>query len=193
MASDYTDALAIKAAQLVFKYLPRAYKDGSDREAREKLHNASCIAGMAFTNAFLGINHALAHKLGGEFNIPHGRANAIMLPHVIRYNSQIPSKFAIFPKYGHYVAPEKYAELANAVGLRFRSVSEGIEKLIQAIINLQAELNVPSSISAAGVSKEGFENKVSRLAEEAFQDQTITANPRSPLISELKELYLKAF
>lgn len=193
MASDYTDALAIKAAQLVFKYLPRAYKDGSDRESREKLHNASCIAGMAFTNAFLGINHALAHKLGGEFNIPHGRANAIMLPHVIRYNSQIPSKFAIFPKYGHYVAPEKYAELANAVGLRFRSVSEGIENLIQAIINLQAELNVPSSISAAGVSKETFENKVSRLAEEAFQDQTITANPRSPLISELKELYLKAF
>ena len=117
MASDYTDAMAMKAIQLVFEYLPRAYRDGSDRRAREKMHNASCIAGMAFTNAFLGINHSMAHKLGGEFNIPHGRANAILLPYVIEYNAQKPTKFTSFPKYEHYIADEKYAEIAKYLGL----------------------------------------------------------------------------
>jgi len=116
MASDYTDALAIKAIQLVFEYLPRAYKNGDDAEAREKMHNASCMAGMAFTNAFLGINHSLAHKLGGEFHIPHGRANAVLLPYVIAYNAKEPEKLASFPKYGKFVADKKYAEIAKILG-----------------------------------------------------------------------------
>lgn len=193
MASDYTDALAIKAIQLVFQYLPRAYSNGRDQEAREKMHNASCIAGMAFTNAFLGINHALAHKLGGEFNIPHGRANAILLPHVIRFNSQIPEKITIFPKYKFYVAHKKYAQIAEAIGLRFKTTDEGVEKLIQAIIDLLKKLNMPLSISETGVKREEFEAKIKRLAEEAYQDQTTTTNPRMPLIEELEEIYRRAF
>lgn len=193
MASDYTDALAVKATQLVFEYLPRAYQDGSDQEAREKMHNASCMAGMAFTNAFLGVNHALAHKLGGEFHIPHGRANAILLPHVIRFNSEIPEKITIFPKYKYYIAHKKYAELADALGLRFKTTGEGVEKLIDAITSLMKRLNIPLSISAAGVTKEDFEAKINKLAQDAYQDQTTTTNPRMPLISELKEIYRKAF
>lgn len=193
MASDYTDALAIKAIQLVFQYLPRAYADGGDREAREKMHNASCIAGMAFTNAFLGVNHALAHKLGGEFNIPHGRANAILLPYVIRFNSEIPEKITIFPKYKYYIAHKKYAEIAAALGLRFKSTSEGVEKLIAAITELLERLAIPLSISATGVKKEEFEAKIKKLAQAAYQDQTTTTNPRMPLIPELEEIYRQAF
>jgi len=193
MASDYTDALALKAIQLVFKYLPRTYRNGADREAREKMHNASCIAGMAFTNAFLGINHSLAHKLGGEFHIPHGRANGIMLPYVIRFNSQIPSKITTFPKYDYYKAPEKYAEIATSLGLAHQTNEQGIEQLIAAVRNLLSELDLPQSISAAGVSRDVFESRVKYLAEQAFQDQTTTANPRMPLISELEDLYRQAF
>ncbi|RNC29111.1 MAG: Aldehyde-alcohol dehydrogenase [Candidatus Dichloromethanomonas elyunquensis] len=193
MASDYTDALALKAIQLVFKYLPRAYANGSDREAREKMHNASCIAGMAFTNAFLGVNHALAHKLGGEFNIPHGRANAILLPHVIRFNSEVPSKITVFPKYKYYVAHQKYAEIAEALALRFKTHAEGVDILVAAILSLLEELHIPRSISQAGVKMEEFEDKIKKLAQEAYQDQTITTNPRMPLISELEEIYRKAF
>ena len=130
LASDYTDALAIKAIQLVFRYLPDAYKNGEDQVAREKMHNASTIAGMAFTNAFLGINHSMAHKLGGEFNIPHGRANAVLLPYVIEYNGvESPTKFVSFPKYEHYVAADKYAEIANAIGLRFNTIKKGSRRL----------------------------------------------------------------
>ena len=127
MASDYTDALAMKAIQLVFEYLPRSYRDSTDLKAREKMHNASCIAGMAFTNAFLGINHSLAHKLGGEFHLPHGRANAILLPHVIRYNASRPSKFAAFPKYEHYIADEKYTEIANISAFPAAMLMKGLD------------------------------------------------------------------
>ncbi len=193
MASDYTDALAIKAIQLVFEYLSRAYANGQDREAREKMHNASCIAGMAFTNAFLGINHALAHKLGGEFHIPHGRANAILLPHVIRFNSEVPEKITVFPKYKYYIAHKKYAEIADALGLRFKTTAEGVEKLIAAILILMEKLNIPRSVSHTGIRPEEYETKIKRLAQEAYQDQTTTTNPRMPLISELEEIYRKAF
>ncbi|PFK73624.1 bifunctional acetaldehyde-CoA/alcohol dehydrogenase [Bacillus cereus] len=193
MANDYTDGLALKAIDLVFKYLPRAYKDGNDEEAREKMHNASAIAGMAFANAFLGINHSLAHKIGPEFHIPHGRANAILMPHVVRYNAIKPRKHALFPKYEHFVADERYAHIARMLGLPVSSVAEGVESLVKAIIELGKSLNINMSIAGQGVDKEQFEEVVGVLAERAFEDQCTTANPKLPLISELKEIYMEAY
>ncbi|MCR4442876.1 MAG: bifunctional acetaldehyde-CoA/alcohol dehydrogenase [Peptococcaceae bacterium] len=193
MASDYTDALAMKAIQLVFAYLPRSFRNAGDREAREKMHNASTIAGMAFTNAFLGINHSLAHKLGGEFHIPHGRANAVLLPHVIRYNASVPTKFNAFPKYEHYVAHEKYAEIARNLGLPARDTREGVESLVSAVVNLMKELKMPLSLKEMGIPEERFLELSEELAEKAFEDQATTANPRFPLISELKEIYRQAY
>jgi len=193
LASDYTDGLAMKAIQLVFEYLPKAYSDGNDRQAREKMHNASCIAGMAFTNAFLGINHSLAHKLGGEFHIPHGRANAILLPHVIRYNSQKPSKFASFPKYESFVADKKYAEIAKGLGLAAAMTDEGVESLIKAVKDLMKMLNIPASISECKIGKKEYMSKISELADKAFEDQCTTANPRMPLVKELEEIYKAAY
>lgn len=193
MASDFTDGLAIKAIQLVFEYLPRAYKNGNDKLAREKMHNASCIAGMAFTNAFLGINHSLAHKLGGEFHIPHGRANAILLPHVIEYNASKPSKFTSFPKYETFIADKKYAEIAKALGLPASTVEEGVNSLIKAIKDLMKELNIPMTIAECNVDKKEFIAKVPMLADKAFEDQCTTANPRLPLVKELEEIYIKAY
>ncbi|HFK1440335.1 TPA: bifunctional acetaldehyde-CoA/alcohol dehydrogenase [Bacillus cereus] len=193
MANDYTDGLALKAINLVFKYLPRAYKNGNDEEAREKMHNASAIAGMAFANAFLGINHSLAHKLGPEFHIPHGRANAILMPHVIRYNAIKPRKHALFPKYEHFVADERYAYIARTLGLPASTVEEGVESLVQAIISLGKELNINMSIAGQGVKQEAFENVVDVLSERAFEDQCTPANPKLPLISELKEVYKQAY
>jgi acetaldehyde dehydrogenase/alcohol dehydrogenase len=193
MASDYTDALALKAIQLVFQYLPRVYENGADQIAREKMHNASCIAGMAFTNAFLGINHSLAHKLGGEFHIPHGRANAVLLPHVIRYNSLKPSKFNAFPNYEHYIAHEKYAEIARYLGLPAANIEEGINSLISAITDLLKKLKMPLSIKDCGISEEHFMNAIDELSDRAFEDQCTTSNPRMPLVSELKEIYQKAY
>ncbi|PDZ51402.1 bifunctional acetaldehyde-CoA/alcohol dehydrogenase [Bacillus sp. AFS094611] len=193
LANDYTDGLALKAVDLVFKYLPRAFKDGNDEEAREKMHNASAIAGMAFANAFLGINHSLAHKIGPEFHIPHGRANAILMPHVVRYNAIKPRKHALFPKYEHFVADERYAHIARMLGLPASSAAEGVESLVQAIIELGKSLNINMSIAGQGVDKDQFEEVVGLLAERAFEDQCTTANPKLPLISELKEIYMKAY
>lgn len=193
MASDYTDALAMKAIQLVFEYLPKVYINGDDARAREKMHNASCIAGMAFTNAFLGINHSLAHKLGGEFHIPHGRANAILLPHVIRYNASNPAKFNAFPKYEHYIADEKYAEIAKYLRLPCSTAEEAVECLISSILDLMKKLDIPLSIKDCGVSEEQFMNVLDILADKAFEDQCTTANPRMPLVSELRELYIQAY
>jgi acetaldehyde dehydrogenase/alcohol dehydrogenase len=193
MASDYTDALALKAIELVFKYLPIAYKDGGNALTREKMHNASCIAGMAFTNAFLGVNHSIAHKLGSEFHIPHGRANAIMLPHVIKYNGSNPSKLVSFPKYEYYRAPEKFQEIAKHLGLKASNSEEAIESLCDAIISLMKELNIPLSLSECGVTKEHLDTVLMDLADEAFEDQCTTANPRLPLVSEIAELITNAF
>ncbi|MBE2941274.1 bifunctional acetaldehyde-CoA/alcohol dehydrogenase [Anoxybacillus flavithermus] len=193
MANDYTDGLALKAIQLVFEYLPRAYKNGNDEVAREKMHNASTIAGMAFANAFLGINHSLAHKLGAEFHIPHGRANTILMPHVIRYNAQKPKKFTAFPKYEHFVADQRYAQIARLLGLPAKTTEEGVESLVQAIIKLAKELDMPLSIAATGVKKEEFESKVEQLAELAFEDQCTTANPKLPLVSDLADIYRQAY
>jgi acetaldehyde dehydrogenase / alcohol dehydrogenase len=193
MANDYTDGLAMKAIQLVFEYLPRAYRNGSDELAREKMHNASTIAGMAFANAFLGINHSLAHKLGAEFHIAHGRSNTILMPHVIRYNATKPKKFAAFPKYEHFIADQRYAEIAKMLGLPARTTEEGVESLVQAIIKMAKELDIPMSIEANGVKKAEFESRVDFLAERAFEDQCTTANPKLPLVTELAEVYRQAF
>lgn len=193
LASDYTDALAIKAIQLVFEYLPRAYRDGNDKVAREKMHNASCMAGMAFTNAFLGINHSMAHKLGGEFGIPHGRANAVLLPYVIEYNATKPTKFVSWPKYEHYIADKKYAEIARYVGLSANTTEEGVENLVGAVKELMKELNMPMSIAECGIDRAEFESKVEELSDKAFEDQCTTSNPRLPLVSELEDLYKTAY
>lgn len=193
LASDYTNGLAMKAIELIFKYLPRSYDDSNDSVAREKVHNASCIAGMAFTNAFLGINHSLAHKLGGEFNIPHGRANAILLPHVIRYNSQIPTKFTIFPKYGKFVADERYAQIARQLNMGGTTKQEHIDALINAIQNLMKHLELPMTIKDCGIEESEFLAKLPVLAERAFEDQCTTSNPRYPLVTELEEIYKKAY
>ncbi|MEH7483098.1 bifunctional acetaldehyde-CoA/alcohol dehydrogenase, partial [Neobacillus drentensis] len=193
MANDFTDGLAIKAIQLVFEYLPRAYKNGMDEEAREKVHNASTIAGMAFANAFLGINHSLAHKLGAEFHIAHGRANAVLMPHVIRYNAAKPKKFTAFPKYDHFKADKRYAEIARILGLPASTTEEGVESLVQAIIKLAKELEVPMSLEANNINKIEFESKVDYLADRAFEDQCTTANPKLPLVTELAEIYRQAY
>lgn len=193
MANDYTDGLAIKAIQLVFEYLPQAYRDGSNAYAREKMHNASTIAGMAFANAFLGINHSLAHKLGAEFHIAHGRANAILMPHVVRYNAKKPTKFVSFPKYEHFIADKRYAEIAKALDLPAQTIDEGVESLIKAIYDLANELNIPMSIAENGVDEKAFEAKIDYLADRAFEDQCTTANPKLPLVKELAEVYRNAF
>ncbi|MDY3031354.1 MAG: bifunctional acetaldehyde-CoA/alcohol dehydrogenase [Clostridia bacterium] len=194
MASDYTDGLAIKAIQLVFKYLPRAYKNGAnDAEAREKMHNASCIAGMAFTNAFLGLNHSIAHKIGGEYHIPHGRANAVLLPYVIEYNAAIPSKFVSFPKYKKFVADEKYAEIARALDLPAKTTKEGVESLVKAVKELMASVNEPSSFKECGIDENEYLEKKADIANKAFEDQCTTANPKLPLVKEIEDIMLKAY
>lgn len=193
LASDYTDALALKAIQLVFEYLPKAYKNGADKEAREKMHNASCIAGMAFANAFLGINHSMAHKLGGEFNIPHGRVNALLLPHAIEYNAEKPTKFASFPKYGKFVADVKYAEIARTLGFTFSTVDEGVAALVKGIRGLLTLLEIPPTLAQYGVTEEAFEARVATLADRALEDQCTTANPKMPLVSELEAIFRKAY
>ncbi|MCC5890535.1 MAG: bifunctional acetaldehyde-CoA/alcohol dehydrogenase [Alkalibacterium sp.] len=193
MANDYTDGLAIKAIQLVFKHLPAAYENGADETAREKMHNASTIAGMAFANAFLGINHSLAHKLGAQFHIAHGRANAILMPHVIRYNAKKPTKFVAFPKYEHFIADERYAEIAKALDLPASTTEEGVESLIKAIYDLAKKLNIPMSIKENGVDKKEFEAIVDEMSDRAFGDQCTTANPKMPLVKELAEVYRAAY
>ncbi len=193
MASDYTDGLAEKATELVYNNIRDAYNDGSNRHAREKMHNASCIAGMAFSNAFLGLNHSIAHKLGGEFHIPHGRANAIILPFVIRYNATKPTKFVSFPKYEYFIADQKYAEISRRLGLKAKTTEEGVNSLIEMVKELNKDLNIPSTLKEAGVDEKEFLAKVDKLADMAFEDQCTTANPRLPLVSEIKEILLQAY
>lgn len=193
MASDYTDGLAEKAAELVYQNLITAYRDGSNKVAREKMHNASTIAGMAFTNAFLGVNHSLAHKLGGEYHIPHGRANAIILPYVIAYNAKKPTKFVSFPKYEYFIADKKYARIAERLGLPASTTEEGVNSLIKAIQKMLVDLEMPTSIKDCGIDEQEFLAKLDMLADRAFEDQCTTANPRLPLVSELKEILLDAY
>ena len=193
MASDYTDGLAEKAVELVFKYLEEAYNNGDSKKAREKMHNASTIAGMAFTNAFLGISHSIAHKIGAEFHMPHGRINAILLPYVIKYNASKPTKFVSFPKYEYYIADEKYAQIAKKVGLKAENVEQGVKSLIERINELNKNLGIPKSFKDAGINEQEFLAKIDLLADRAFEDQCTTANPRLPLVSELKEIMLDSY
>lgn len=192
MASDYTDGLALHAIRLVFENLEKSFHT-ADPLAREKMHNASTIAGMAFANAFLGINHSLAHKWGGQYHTAHGRTNAILMPHVIRYNAQKPTKFASFPKYNHFVADLRYAEIARMLGLPSRNTEEGVNSLIEAVRKLNQSLGIPEKFQDLGFDPADFEVKVDYLADRAFEDQCTTANPRMPLVSELAEVYRNAF
>ena len=193
MASDYTDGLAEKAVELVFKNIREAYNNGSNAYAREKMHNASTIAGMAFTNAFLGINHSLAHKIGAEFHLPHGRINAILLPYVIRYNSQKPTKFVSFPKYEYFIADQKYADLSRRMNFPAYGNEEGVNSLISEIKKLNKDLNIPSSFKEAGINEQEFLAKLDMLADRAFEDQCTTANPRLPLVSELRQILIDSY
>ncbi|WP_329470608.1 bifunctional acetaldehyde-CoA/alcohol dehydrogenase [Exiguobacterium sp. 9-2] len=193
LANDYTDGLALKAIKMIFDYLPRAYENGSDAEAREKVHNASTMAGMAFANAFLGINHSIAHKIGGEFHTPHGRTNAILMPHVIRYNASRPTKLAAFPKYESFVADERYADIARYLGLPAATTEQGVESLIQAVADLGQRLNIKMSFKAQGIQKADFEAKLDKMAVDAFEDQCTTANPKMPLVAELRTIMEQAY
>ena len=193
MASDYTDGLAEKAIELVFKNLREAYNNGSNKFAREKMHNASTIAGMAFTNAFLGINHSLAHKLGAEFHMAHGRLNAILLPYVIRYNASKPTKFVSFPKYEYFIADQKYADISRRMGFPAYTNEEGVNSLISEVKKLNADLGIEKSFKEAGINEEEFLSKIDMLADRAFEDQCTSANPRVPLVIELKEILMDAY
>ena len=196
MSSDYTDGLCLQAIEIIFEYLVRSYKNGSaDPEAREKIHNASCIAGMAFTNSFLGLNHSMAHKIGAEFNISHGRSNAILLPYIIKYNASLPEKFVAFPKYNKFVADEKYLKISKLTD-RYNpnnSKQENIQNLILYIRDLNKKLDIPVSFKEFGISEEEFLSKIDKLSELAHQDQCTGTNTRYPLISEIKDLYLKSY
>ncbi|KGE18007.1 bifunctional acetaldehyde-CoA/alcohol dehydrogenase [Paenibacillus wynnii] len=192
MASDYSDGLAIKAIQLVVQYLEKSALE-ADPLAREKMHNASTLAGMAFANAFLGINHSLAHKWGGQYHTAHGRTNAILMPHVIRYNAKKPTKFAAFPKYSHFIADERYAEIARILGLPARTTEEGVNSLINKIREMNKNLGIPLSFQELGFDAKDFESRVDYLADRAFEDQCTTANPKLPLVTELADVYRNAF
>ena len=194
MANDYTDGLALQAMDLVFGYLKRCYENGQfDLKAREKMHNASCIAGMAFTNAFLGLNHSMAHKLGGDYHIPHGRANAILLPYVVKYNSLKPNKFVPFPKYERFMADEKLAKAARFLGFGGKNDEESIDNFIAAIRQLMKDMDMPLSVKEAGIDEKVFMDNVEALAEKAHDDQCTGANPKYPLVKEIVEIYKQAY
>ena len=195
LASDYTDALAIHAIEMVFNYLKSSYDNGAkDPVAREKMHNASTMAGMAFTNAFLGINHSLAHKLGGEFHVPHGCANAIILPHVIRYNGVAnPTKFTSWPKYENYIVGDKIFSLANKLGWNPKNNDDAVEMFASKVEEMNKYLGIPSTLREYGIPEKDFLAKLDDLADLAFGDQCTTANPRLPLVKELKELYMISY
>ncbi len=194
MATDYTDGLAIKALQLIFKYLPRAYENGSDIEAREKMANAATIAGMAFANAFLGISHSLAHKLGSFHHLPHGIANALVIEDVIRFNmAEAPAKMGSFPQYDHPKTLGRYAEIAKSLELKGDTDEQKGEALISAINELKEKIGIKKSIRDYGVKEEDFLATLDDMVEQAFDDQCTGANPRYPKMSELKDIYLKAY
>ncbi len=192
-ASPYTDSNAMQAIRMVFKYLPVAYDHPNDEEARCMMHNAACIAAMAFSNASVGVNHALAHAFGARFGVAHGRANALMLPHVIAYNASVPSKFMPSPYTQGYVAHKKYAMVADLLGLGGHTTEEKVKNLVAATEQLLDRLEFPRSIADLGISKEEFERAMPELTKLAFDDPSWRSNPRMPLMSELADLFWKAY
>ncbi|MGG5343169.1 bifunctional acetaldehyde-CoA/alcohol dehydrogenase [Enterococcus sp. AZ192] len=192
MASDYTRGLSLQAIKLVFDHLENSVKR-PDAESREKMHNASTMAGMAFANAFLGICHSVAHKIGGEYGIPHGRTNAILLPHIIRYNAKDPSKHAMFPKYDYFRADTDYADIAKFLGLKGKNTAELVDALAKAVYDLGIAVGIDMNLKAQGVTQEILDSTVDHMAELAYEDQCTTANPKEPLISELKQIIIDAY
>ena len=194
MATDYTDGLALKAMKNVFDYLPAAYSDGSDVTARQKMADASCMAGMAFANAFLGVCHSMAHKLGAFHHLPHGVANALMISLVVEYNSaECPPKMGTFSQYQYPHTMERYAECARFCGISARSDEEAVHKLIEKIEALKEAVGIKKTIRDYGVDEQVFLDNLDAMVEQAFDDQCTGANPRYPLMSEIKEMYLKAY
>ena len=195
MATEYTDGLAIESLKNIFKYLPRAYENGAnDPEAREKMANAATMAGMAFANAFLGVCHSMAHKLGSFHHIPHGIANALMIDYVLKFNSaEVPTKMGTFPQYDHPHTLRRYAEVAEALGLGGANDEESLNNLIKAINELKEKIGIKKTIKDYGIDEKDFLDRLDEMSEQAFDDQCTGANPRYPLISEIKEMYLKAY
>jgi len=192
-ASAYTDANAMQAIRLVFRYLPTAFASPRDEEARCMMHNAACIAAMAFSNASVGVNHALAHAFGARFRVAHGKANALMLPHVMAYNAAVPTKFMPSPYTKGYVAHKKYATVADLLGLGGQTVQEKVEKLIAATEQLLDQLGFPRSIAELGIPRDEFERALPEMVKAAFDDPSWRSNPRMPLMQELVELFWKAY
>jgi acetaldehyde dehydrogenase/alcohol dehydrogenase len=192
-ASAYTDCNAMQAIRMAFKYLPTAYEHPGDEEARGMMHNAACIAAMAFSNASVGVNHALAHAFGARFGVAHGRANALMLPHVIAYNASVPTKFLPSPYQKGYVAHKKYATIADLLGLGGHTTDDKVKNLVRAIEQLLDQLGFPRSIADMGITQEEFKLAMPELTKLAFDDPSWRSNPRMPLISELAELFWKAY
>lgn len=195
LATEYTDGLAIEALKNIFKYLPRAYDNGAnDPEAREKMANAATMAGMAFANAFLGVCHSMAHKLGSFHHLPHGVANALLISYVIRFNSsEVPEKMGTFPQYDHPHTLRRYAEVSEALNLGGNSDEEKVENLIKAVEELKEKIGIKKTIRDYGVDEQDFLNRLDEMTEQAFDDQCTGANPRLPLMSEIKDMYLKAY
>ncbi len=195
MATDYTDGLALQSLKVIFEYLPRAYENGSkDPFAREKMANAATMAGMAFANAFLGVCHSMAHKLGAFHHLPHGVANALMISYVLRYNAEEkPVRMGTFPQYDHPHTLGRYAEIADHLGLGGKTEGEKLEKLIEAVEKLKERIGIKKSIKEYGIEEETFLASLDEMTEQAFDDQCTGANPRYPLMSEIKEMYLKAY
>lgn len=195
MATEYTDGLAIESLKNIFKYLPRAYENGAnDPEAREKMANAATMAGMAFANAFLGVCHSMAHKLGAFHHIPHGIANALMINYVLKFNSaEVPTKMGTFPQYDHPHTLRRYAEVAEALGFGGANDEESLNNLIKAIDELKEKIGIKKTIKDYGIDEKDFLDRLDEMSEQAFDDQCTGANPRYPLISEIKDMYLKAY
>ena len=192
-ASAYTDANAMQAIRLVFKYLPTVFAHPHDEEARCMMHNAACIAAMAFSNASVGVNHALAHAFGARFHVSHGKANALMLPHVMAYNAAVPTKFMPSPYTKGYIAHKKYATVADLLGLGGQTLQEKVEKLIAATEQLLDQLGFPRSIAELGIPRDEFERAIPEMVKAAFDDPSWRSNPRMPLMQELVELFWKAY
>lgn len=193
-ANDFTDGMALHAIKLIFENLERSVKGGPDADrAREKMHNAGTIAGMAFGNAFLGIVHAMAHTIGSTFHLVHGRTNATLLPHVIRYNGTVPTKLTSWPKYESYVAPERFQEIARSLGLPASTPQEGVESYAAAVERLRDAVGIPPSFQAQGVSEQAFIGKLDDLAMRSYEDQCAPANPRMPMLDDMKDLMTAAY